>query len=185
MNKTLYKKYSDSMKRVELERTQPKIEAPILLVDGLNLFIRSFCVVPTMNKMGIHTGGVYGSLMSIKYAINTFNPSRAIVIFDGRGGSARRRKMYPDYKAGRKGLKGLNRTVEWESEEAEEKSCISQLNRFIEYLTCLPVTSVNVDNIEADDAIAYICQSIYPNNKKVIMSTDKDFYQLTNEKTYI
>lgn len=159
-----------------------KIREKILIVDSLNLFIRSFCVVSTLNPDGIHIGGIQGSLTSLQYAIKQIRPTKIIMVWDGRGGSKHRRAIYDGYKANRgKGLKGLNRTVEWLNEKQEEESCINQINRFIQYTDSLPVVSVAVDGVEADDVIAYIANSLFPEDKKVIMSTDKDFYQLVNK----
>jgi DNA polymerase-1 len=57
-----------------------------------------------------------------------------------------------------------------------------QLSRTAEYLETLPVTIISVDNIEADDAMAYIAKQLLPESNHVIMSTDKDFLQLVNDK---
>ena len=177
-------RYAKFLKEIKDEKNQPLIEK-VLLIDGLNLFIRSFAAVPVINSDGFHTGGLYGSLNSIKYAVKVMNPTRTIIVFDGRGGAVRRRKIYSEYKAGRRGLKGLNKTFNWESEEQEQQSCVKQLHRFLEYLKRLPVTVLSVDNIEADDGIAYITQTVLPDKKKIIMSTDKDFYQLVSNNTTI
>ena len=69
----------------------------VLIVDGLNTFIRVFSVMPTLNDNGIHVGGIVGFLKSIGFAINMFNPTRVIIVFDGNGGSNRRRNLYSDY----------------------------------------------------------------------------------------
>ena len=74
----------------------------VLVIDGLNTFIRVFSVIPTTNPDGIHVGGIVGFLRSIGYVINMFRPTRAIIVFDGKGGSSRRRKIYPEYKQKRK-----------------------------------------------------------------------------------
>jgi 5'-3' exonuclease len=49
---------------------------------------------------------------------------------------------------------------------------------------CLPVTMMAIDNIEADDAIAYIANEIYTkeNERVTIVSTDRDFLQLVNHR---
>ena len=73
----------------------------VLIIDGLNTFIRSWTTNPTMNEDGDHTGGVIGSLKSIGYQIREFNPTRCIVTFDGQGGSNSRKKIHEGYKAGR------------------------------------------------------------------------------------
>ena len=59
----------------------------VLIIDGLNTFIRSWTTNPTMNEDGDHTGGVIGSLKSIGYQIREFNPTRVVVTFDGKDGS--------------------------------------------------------------------------------------------------
>jgi 5'-3' exonuclease len=60
--------------------------------------------------MGIHNGGIFGSLNSLRFAIKMLQPSRCIVVFDGKGGSQRRRKLYSEYKNNRRGMKNVNRT---------------------------------------------------------------------------
>ena len=74
----------------------------VLIIDGLNTFIRVFSVIPTTNDDGIHVGGIVGFLRSIGYTINMFRPTRVIIVFDGKGGSKHRRKLYPEYKAKQK-----------------------------------------------------------------------------------
>ena len=70
----------------------------ILVIDGLNTFIRAFAVNPSMNEDGIHIGGMTGFLQSIGYAIKNIKPSRVIICFDGKGGSSKRRKLFPSTK---------------------------------------------------------------------------------------
>jgi len=157
----------------------------ILIIDGLNTFIRSFAVSPVTNDDGIHVGGITGFLMSIGYAIRTLQPTRVIICFDGRGGSQRRRKLYPDYKANRLVRTKLNRTNAFGDKDSESENMKMQLGRLIQYLDHLPIQILAPENIEADDAIAYICEQIYPNSQKFIMSTDKDYLQLVNEKVQV
>ena len=58
-------------------------------------------IIPTLNDDGAHVGGIVGFLRSIGYAIRTIRPTRTILVFDGKGGSNRRRKLFPEYKANR------------------------------------------------------------------------------------
>ena len=156
----------------------------ILIIDGLNTFIRNFSVNPTSNEDGIHIGGVVGFLKSIAHAVKTVNPTRCIIVFDGKGGSKRRRKIFPDYKNKRKPTTRFNRTDNFNSYQDERKSMVLQLNRLSEYLDYLPLTVLSVDNAEADDAIAYISKQIYnkDENNITILSTDKDFLQLVDNR---
>jgi DNA polymerase I len=157
----------------------------VLIIDGLNTFIRVFSVMPNLNDDGIHVGGIVGFLKSIGYAINIVNPTRVIIIFDGKGGSVRRRKLYPEYKNKKKTKYRVNRSNDFASVEDEHKNMIMQLRRIVEYLETLPVTVLSYDNIEADDTIGYISKQVLTDSKITIMSTDKDFLQLVDDRIKI
>ena len=66
----------------------------VLIVDGLNTFIRSFAVNPALNEDGLHIGGMVGFMKSVRYSCDILKPSRCIIVFDGKGGSKRRRKIF-------------------------------------------------------------------------------------------
>ena len=66
----------------------------VLIVDGLNTFIRSFSVNPAINDDGLHIGGMIGFLKSLRYTCDILKPSRCIIVFDGKNGSGRRQKIY-------------------------------------------------------------------------------------------
>jgi len=154
----------------------------VLIIDGLNTFIRVFSVIPTTNDNGTHIGGIVGFLKSIGYTINMFRPTRCIIIWDGKGGSSRRRKMYPEYKAKRKTNIRLNRAYDFETIEEERANMIRQIQRTIEYLDFLPITMLSIDNVEADDIIAYASKQVLTDSKVTIMSSDKDFLQLVDDR---
>ena len=157
----------------------------VLIIDGLNTFIRVFSVIPTTNDDGIHVGGIVGFLRSIGYTINMFRPTRVIIVFDGKGGSTRRRKIYPEYKQKRKTKYRVNRAYDFASQEDEKQNMIMQLQRIVEYLDTLPVTVLSYDNIEADDTIGYLCRQVLTESQITVMSTDKDFLQLANGRIKI
>ena len=157
----------------------------VLVIDGLNTFIRVFSVIPTTNEDGIHIGGIVGFLRSIAYVVNMIRPTRVIIAFDGKGGSTRRRKMYPKYKQNRKTKYRVNRSNSFASQDDEKMNMIMQIQRVVEYLEALPLTVLSYDNIEADDTIGYICRQVLTKSKITIMSTDKDFLQLANGRIKI
>jgi len=139
-----------------------------------------------MNDDGMHIGGIAGFLKSIGYAIKLINPTRVIVVFDGTGGSQKRRKLYPDYKKGRKTKIKFNRTYEeLSSSDLEQKNLQVELMRLVSYLEVLPVTVMAIDNIEADDTIAYLSEDTFKDSNVTIMSTDKDFLQLASDRVKI
>ncbi len=157
----------------------------VLIIDGLNTFIRVFSVIPTTNEDGIHVGGIVGFLRSIGYTINMVRPTRTIIVFDGKGGSNRRRKLFPEYKQNRKTKYRVNRSYDFASQEDEKQNMMMQLSRCVEYLDTLPVTVMSYDNIEADDTIGYLCRQVLTESKITVMSTDKDFLQLADDRIKI
>ena len=54
-----------------------------------------------------------------------------------------------------------------------------------ECLDELPVYQPAVQYLEADDQIAYSCRNFFKNDAKIIVSTDRDFFQLVDERTAI
>lgn len=153
----------------------------VLIVDGLNSFIRCFAAIPMMNDDGEHIGGVAGFLKSIGLALRTFKPSRCVIAFDGKGGSKRRRKLYPEYKENRRHMTRLNRTYGFDDKNAEEESMSKQLILLARLLKCLPVTVLAPSHVEADDVIAYTAQLIEERGgSAIVMSTDKDFLQIVS-----
>ena len=181
---TINKKYLKILDTLgkEKQNVNENPDDKILIIDGLNTFIRVFSIYPTQNDDGIHIGGIVGFLKSLGHAIRTIQPTRCIIVFDGKGGSSRRRKMFPGYKNNRKPTLRKNRVGLYSANTDEKRNMIIQFQRIIEYLENLPITVLSVDNVEADDVIAYIGKQVYnkPENKIVVMSTDKDFLQLVN-----
>ncbi len=169
---------------VDNKPVKKTIDSDILLVDGLNTFFRSFMAVPSLNENGLHIGGIAGFLQSIGYATKLLNPTRVIVVFDGNGGSMKRRKLYPEYKNKRSTKLRYNRSYEeLTSEELEDRNIQVQLLRVVSYLDTMPITVMSLDHVEADDTISYVAQDYFKNADKVyIMSTDKDFLQIVNDK---
>ena len=183
-NLSRYQKLFQDIVKEHQEGGPSDINSRILILDGLNTFIRVFSAVPALNDDGDHIGGVTGFLRSIGSVIRQLKPTRVIICFDGKGGSKRRKKIYPDYKANRAVSTKFNRYQEFASKADESESMKKQFGRLIEYLNCLPVTMLAVDNIEADDSIAYIANEVFTEDKhKVqIVSTDRDFLQLVNNR---
>ncbi len=186
----MLKKYQDALDKISKDHEKAmsyNINSKILIVDGLNNYIRTWVMMPTVNTDGDHVGGIVGYLQSLGKTIRTLNPTRLIVVFDGEGGSKRRKKLYPEYKANRGHGVRLNRVFDWANDDEEARQMMYQLGRIGLYLKNLPVTLISIDNIEADDTIGYLVQEMcYDDAEEIfISSTDKDFYQLVNDKVKI
>ena len=153
----------------------------VLLIDGLNLFFRNFAMIKMVNQDGIHIGGLGGFLRSLNYTINQLQPTSVYVVFDGAGSSINRKNLLPEYKSGR----NLTRITNWDvfdSLEEEHDSKINQTVRLIHYLRCLPVKTISINKVEADDIIAYLSSTLSSkyDSKVFILSNDRDFIQLVN-----
>jgi len=180
-------RYFDILREVEREREQgigSSKDSHLLVIDGLNTFIRVFSAVPALNDDGQHIGGVTGFLRSVAAVIRLIKPTRCIIVFDGKGGSKRRKELFPEYKANRANKTAFNRYQEFASLEDESASMKKQFGRLAQYLNCLPITTLSVDNVEADDIMAYIANELYTEkeNRATIVSTDRDFLQLVNDR---
>jgi len=179
-----YQELLDEVDREHREGKSLSKNSHLLIIDGLNTFIRVFSAVPALNDDGDHIGGVTGFLRSVASVIRLHKPTRCIIVFDGKGGSRRRKEMYPDYKANRANKTAFNRYKEFASLEDEQASMRRQYGRLIEYLHCLPITMLAADQVEADDVIAYIANEIYTDQDErvTICSTDRDFLQLVDNR---
>ena len=153
----------------------------VLIVDGLYLYLRAFAVNGVLNDSGVPVGGLHGFLRSLAYAIREVNPTRVIVVYDGQGGSQRRRKIHPNYKANRKPGKRITRWDAFKDAREEKDAMKIQFSRLIEYLDVLPVNVISIDRIEADDTIAYIAHTLLDEDV-TILSADQDFLQLVDER---
>ena len=173
--------YNDIIKN--LKETPPRaLNDHILVVDAMNTLIRSFSLLKAMNPSGAHIGGLVGFLRSLGYVTRIFDPTRVIIVWDGKGGSANRKNIDPNYKAQR----ATSRITHWglyDTKEEETEALIGQLYRTQDYLDCLPVHQLVMDKLEADDIMAWIAKKASTSNVKkcTIVSSDKDFLQLVDD----
>jgi DNA polymerase-1 len=162
-----------------LKETPPRVlNDHILIIDAMNMLIRSFSLLKAMNPSGAHVGGLVGFMRSLGYVTRIFDPTRVLVIWDGKGGSGNRQNIDPNYKAQR----ATSRITHWglyDTKEEETEALINQLFRTQDYIDCLPIHQLM---LEADDIIAWIAKkaSLSSVKKCTIVSSDKDFLQLVD-----
>jgi len=158
----------------------------VLVVDGLHTFIRSWAAIPTLNDNGDHIGGISGFLKSVALVTRQLKPTRVVIVFDGQGGSQRRRKIYPEYKSNRKPITRLNRPYDLTTPDQEQANLKRQLVTLVSALENLPVTVIALDKVEADDVIAATAEWVrVQGGKSIILSSDKDFLQLVSDTVEI
>ena len=158
----------------------------ILLLDGLNLFFRNFAIMNMVNPDGVHIGGLGGFFRSLGAMIRQTQPDEVYVVFDGAGSTTNRKNIVPEYKSDR----NVQRVTNWEvfeNLEEEHDSKVDQIVRVIQYLKTLPVKTLILDKVEADDIIAYLCNILpnKPEDKIFIVSSDKDFLQLITNQVIV
>lgn len=157
----------------------------VIIIDALNMFLRSYVISPHLNKKGWPVGGTIGFLKSLQKVARDFDAEEIIVAWDGHDGSARRRSMNKDYKGGRKPVRFNRRMVELPPEKEKANKGFQQV-RLMEYLNEMPVIQLVADFTEADDVIALVINHPRYNGwKKTIISSDKDFFQLCREDVQI
>lgn len=146
------------------------------------MFLRSYSAFPQMSSHGYQMGGCVGFLKSLQRLCREFQPSQVYVTWEG-GGSQRRRKLFPDYKAKRRPDK-LNRFYSDDIPDTEENKK-HQLVSLLGMLKSVPVCQIYVSDCEGDDIVAYLCRGPLKEYVKIIVSADKDMYQLLDDKTRI
>ena len=91
----------------------------LMVVDAHNQFLRSYIVDPSLSSDGAPIGGSKGFLKILNKLSRNIRPDMIVVIWDGEGGSQKRRAVNKNYKAGRKPIR-LNRSSRHLTEEQEK-----------------------------------------------------------------
>jgi len=144
-----------------------------ILVDTANTFFRARHVIrgDTSEKIGM---AIHITMNSIKKAWQDFNGTHMVFCLEGRSW---RKDHYAPYKRNRKEVF----EAMTEKEKDENKVFWECYDDFTDFLkTKTNVTVLQNPRAEADDLIARWIDK-HPNDKHVIISTDKDLNQLVNE----
>jgi 5'-3' exonuclease len=157
-------------------------ERPILIFDAMNLFIRSYSAYPTMSSHGYQMGGCIGFLKTLRRLVNEIGPKMVYIAWEG-GGSQKRRALYSEYKMNRRPEK-LNRFYEDDIPDSDENKQ-HQIVALLGMLKHVPVCQLYTSDCEGDDVIAYLVRARFNDKNKIIVSSDKDMYQLLDDKTKI
>ena len=140
----------------------------LYLVDVSSMFFRAFYAVRMLsNSKGMPTNAIYGFLsMSIKL-LKDVKPDYMVYCYDQPGPSFRK-DIYEEYKANR-------------SETPED--LIPQIPYIKQLTEVLGIPGIGKEKFEADDIIGSLTQFGLENKLEVvIVSGDKDFAQLINDK---
>lgn len=147
----------------------------VLLVDGDNLLTIGFYGAKNMFHKGVHIGGIYHFLNTLRRTFELYRLDKIVVFWDGNDGSRQRKLIYERYKE--------DRGNHSRSEE-EQNNFDYQRHRIKQYLEEVYVRQGEFEFCEADDGIAYYVQNS-PNEKKIIFSSDGDLTQLISPDTQL
>ena len=157
----------------------------VIVLDMNNLFLRSYIMDPTISLNGPPIGGIRGFFRSLQKICRELNPTKIVACWDGEGGSQKRRQITKEYKEGRKPLR-LNRSVQALTTQQVQENQVWQNIRVMEYLNQTPIIQLGFPGVEADDVISKVVQSgNLAEYKKIIVSADKDFWQLITDDTIV
>jgi 5'-3' exonuclease len=158
-----------------------------LLIDGTNLFTIQISGNPAQDGNGNPCGGVKGFLNALPHLVRLMKPTKVIIFFDGKGGSAKRREMLSEYKEGRRPATVVGRFYEFYDVEKAQENRQFQFHQLRECLDLLPVNVIVSKDFEADDGIGYLVKhrEFFDLGHTYIVSCDRDFYQLVSSNVSI
>ena len=132
----------------------------VMIIDALNAYLRAYIVDPSLSSNGQPIGGIKGFLKILQKLVRDMNPDQVVVVWDGPNGSRKRKTMDKNYKEGRKPIR-LNRAFHNLTNDEELQNKMWQQGRIIQYLNNMPIIQSMIEEVEADDIIAYITQMKY------------------------
>ncbi len=144
----------------------------LFLLDGHALVYRAFYAMisrPLTTSSGENTSAPFGLARFLIRILDDFQPDYIGVVFDA--GDSYRTEVFPEYKATREKM----------PEELE-----LSLPRCREVVEGFRVPAIEIEDWEADDVIGTLAaQAAEQEIRTVIVSGDKDFYQLIDENTHL
>jgi DNA polymerase I len=151
----------------------------IFLLDTMSFVYRAYHAaahqsIQMTTKTGFPTGATYIFARMLKKLMETEKPEYLVACMEGGPSMTFREKLYPDYKANRRGERP------------------NDLERQLGYIDNLidgyHLQRVSVPGFEADDIIGTLATRFYKtnaDNQIFIVSGDKDMMQLVNDRTFI
>jgi len=141
----------------------------LFLIDGYSLLYRSYYAIRNLsNSSGFPTNAIYGFLSTLKKILTQENPECLGIVFDSKGPTFRH-KLYKEYKATRKPM---------------PEDLAVQIPILKKIIAALNIPAFEHPGYEADDLIGSLTvSSAKARVHTVLVSTDKDLYQLIDDST--
>jgi DNA polymerase-1 len=150
---------------------------PLLLCDGSNLLFQSWFGFPARIRSrdkARDLTGVFGFFALLRVAVRDEIPAapEIIVVFDGELGSAARRAADPGYKAHRPGGEAALAPIK----------ALPDIKRG---LAAVGISWIEIVDAEADDVIATLVSRVPAGRDVLVMSGDRDMYQLVTDQVLV
>ena len=190
----------------EANSIQTRKQQYIAVIDGNNL-LKIALVDKRENQDGLEYGGVFMFLKMLGGVLLKKDFDYCFVCWDGEGSGVLRWNYYKDYKANRdkhyemqndyyKKLNDYARVViayskskrfsdNTDYKETDEESFERQKFIIQSILEELCIRQHEYDKVEGDDIISYIVHNKHPEDKAVIVSSDKDLTQLISDTVIV
>ena len=150
-----------------------EIKKKLFIVDGYAILYRAHYALirnPLITSYGFHTSALFGFANHIIKLINDEKPDYLVCAFDSKEKTFRH-KMYSSYKANRPEM-----PLELQQ----------QIPHLWEVLEAMNIPVLRKPGFEADDIIGTITNSVSDSQiESYIVSGDKDFMQLINDKVFL
>jgi len=149
----------------------------IAIIDGNNLSFKAYAVHKESksgllrSSFGDPTTVIFSILRSLDKLARKTKFDKCIIAWDVGGGSKFRKKIFPEYK-GNRNYKDM-------------QDYFDELDACRDYMKVFGFTQAIVKGIEADDIIAWLATKLRQEHKVVIISDDKDYYQLVKRNIKI
>lgn len=150
-----------------------------LVVDGDNLLVRVIKAAEgevVLSHEGVWTAPMLMFIRGLAAQVKDESPDRVVICWDG-GGSHFREEVFPEYKAARR--------IKRDPHVADQMR--TQFEMVQELMAWAGVPQVRRAGVEADDLVAtYVTryQPSGPEDEVIILSGDKDFFQLLGDGVY-
>lgn len=145
-----------------------ELNPTLYLIDAHGFLHRNYHALPKLaTSSGLEVGALFGFARWLLRLLQEKNPAYVAVCFDSPGGCARRKRLFPSYKANRK---------------TPDDALVNQLNLAREMVRTMGFTMVAKEGIEADDLMAFLAlQAQKQQISSVFVTTDKDIYQFLSD----
>lgn len=142
----------------------------LYIIDGSSFLYRAYFALPYLStSKGMPTRVVYGFAKMLQKLLREHNPTHIAVVFDSKGPNFRH-EMMAEYKIKRPPLP---------SEIALQIPYVHEL------LSAMNIKIIMQNGVEADDIIAKIATEFKKNMEIIIVTADKDLYQLIDENVKV